>query len=66
MRVSTNKAIELIMFKGGWPCMFDLMTNWTLKGEEDHWGFKFCLVVLNVKLLEFNFYDTRHIEDEDE
>jgi hypothetical protein len=66
-QVSRNKAIEMIALASGWPCIFDLTTDWTTKSSgQDHWGFKFCFVLFGIKVLEFNFYDIRHNDDGEE
>ncbi len=65
-KISNNKAFELIVFESGWACVFDLITNWTVGRKHDHAGFMFCFILVGYKILEFNFYDIRHAEDDDD
>lgn len=64
--VSTNKAFELILFEQGWNCVFDLMLSWNIGRKHDHAGFRSCFILFSYKILEFNFYDIRHAEGDDE
>ncbi len=64
MKVSENKAFELILFESGWSCLFDLAASWTFGRKHDHPGLMFCLVIFGLKILEFNFYDVRHAIDD--
>ena len=66
-KVSENKAYELILFSSGWSCIIDAALSWTTKKSgQDHWGFAFCLVLFGIKIIEFNLYDVRHNEDDEE
>lgn len=59
-RLTTNKAVELTLFEKAWSCVVDLKIDWTIGRTHDHAGFLLCFVIFGYKIIEFNFYDTRH------
>jgi len=66
-RLTDNKAVELLLFTKAWPTIIDFGFSITTKRSgQDHWGLQFCLVVLGWKLIEFNFYDVRHNDSQDD
>lgn len=61
-KLGKHKALEISMDSWSWKygvCLFDMDIGITWKG--DHAPIiRFFLMVLNVKLIEISWYDTRH------